>query len=374
MKSRYSIPQVIYKNIHIIPKNLMKTGSFEFKKNKNCENKINLFNINPKKKRANSNDRTYCDFNQFENKFDDLEIIDYNVSYRNKSSIGNILTLKSTEKDDIEKVFNNFKTIKIQKKNSDKKNVSMENIFNNYNKVNSKSRFSKSKLKKKDSKNSIINLLKKTHILEQNSNKLNKISMKNLKLNTFNNENKYNDKNINNQSFSRFTDAIMKKNNISNTMNVETKNRDSFIYIKKNNLGYSKLHHNKSKNKSFINSTAFSTTFDNNQKNKIQNSINNIDISEFKLEEEQENEQNNSLTDIIDENDDTEEANINKINKSYICKYKNIEQIEKKIENENIINRIINMNIKKKPLNNNDNLTNILSTATFGQLETQKKD
>jgi hypothetical protein len=32
------------------------------------------------------------------------------------------------------------------------------------------------------------------------------------------------------------------------------------------------------------------------------------------------------------------------------------------------------MNIKKKPLNNNDNLTNILSTATFGQLETQKKD
>ena len=231
MKSRYSIPQVIYKNIHIIPKNLMKTGSFEFKKNKNCENKINLFNINPKKKRANSNDRTYCDFNQFENKFDDLEIIDYNVSYRNKSSIGNILTLKSTEKDDIEKVFNNFKTIKIQKKNSDKKNVSMENIFNNYNKVNSKSRFSKSKLKKKDSKYCIINLLKKTHILEQNSNKLNKISMKNLKLNTFNNENKYNDKNINNQSFSRFTDAIMKKNNISNTMNVETKNRDSFIYI-----------------------------------------------------------------------------------------------------------------------------------------------
>ena len=359
----------------------MKTGSFELKNNNICENKINLFNINEKSKRANSNDKTYSDFNEINDKFDELEIIDYNVSYRNKSSISNILSLKSTEKDDIKKVFNNIHEMRIRKKNSDKKNLSMKNIFNHSKNSNvNKSFSSKSKLKKKDIKNAIINLIKKSNISEKKSLRLSKIKMKNLKLNTFNNENKYNDKNINNQSFSRFTDAIMKKNNISNTMNVETKNRDSFIYIKKNNLGYSKLHHNKSKNKSFINSTAFSTTFDNNQKNKIQNSINNIDISEFKLEEEQENEQNNSLTDIIDE-DDTEEANINKINKSYICKYKNIEQIEKKIENENIINRIINMNIKKKlqiikniDKNKDDNLTNILSTATFGLLETQKKD
>ena len=370
----------------------MKTGSFELKNNNICENKINLFNINEKSKRANSNDKTYSDFNEIDDKFDELEIIDYNVSYRNKSSISNILSLKSTEKDDIKKVFNNIHEMRIRKKNSDKKNLSMKNIFNHSKNSNvNKSFSSKSKLKKKDIKNAIINLIKKSNISEKKSLRLSKIKMKNLKLNTFNNENKYNDKNINNQSFCESNNKMMnknntlnknKENNISNTMNVEAKNRKSFVYIKKNNLCSSKIASNKSKNKSYINSTAFSTTLDNNQKiNDIQNSINNINISEFRLEEDQENDINNSLTDIIDENDDNEEVNINKINKSYIGKYKNMEQIEKKIENENIINRIINMNIKKKlqiikniDKNKDDNLTNILSTATFGLLETQKKD
>ena len=82
-----------------------------------------------------------------------------------------------------------------------------------------------------------------------------------------------------------------------------------------------------------------------------------------------------------------EEENINKINISYIGKYKTIGQIEKKIESENMIKRIINNNLKKKINNmkhrqdNKENLlynegdieTNVLNTATFGSLETEKK-
>ena len=54
------------------------------------------------------------------------------------------------------------------------------------------------------------------------------------------------------------------------------------------------------------------------------------------------------MENINDENDITEEenrSNINKINISYIGKYKTIEQIEKKIEGENAINRIIINNL-----------------------------
>ena len=56
----------------------------------------------------------------------------------------------------------------------------------------------------------------------------------------------------------------------------------------------------------------------------------------------------------IDENEDNEEDNINKINVSYIGKYKTIEQIEKNIETQKVINMIINNKtfIKKKDTKN----------------------
>ena len=82
----------------------------------------------------------------------------------------------------------------------------------------------------------------------------------------------------------------------------------------------------------------------------------------------------------IDENEDNEEDNINKINVSYIGKYKTIEQIEKNIETQKVINMIINNNINKKGNKNNyfnrnnmQILSEILSTAKFGELETVKK-
>ena len=65
---------------------------------------------------------------------------------------------------------------------------------------------------------------------------------------------------------------------------------------------------------------------------------------------------------------------------SYVGKYKTIKQIEHKIENAKAINRIIKNNIKKKfnistDINNNkeDYFSNILNTATFGLLKTEKK-
>ena len=105
-----------------------------------------------------------------------------------------------------------------------------------------------------------------------------------------------------------------------------------------------------------------------------------MNISEFRIDDNKENDDENI-------NDNTEEENTNKINISYIGKYKTIEQIEKKIESENIVKRIINNNLYKKNnnmkfrQNNNYNSlynegdidTNVLNTATFGSLETEKK-
>ena len=95
MKSRYSIPIVLSKNIHIIPKNLMKNGSFELKKNQNFNDQdINICNYNEKKRRSKSNKNTYSCFNNVDNNnnYDELEIIDSNIFLRNKSSISTILS------------------------------------------------------------------------------------------------------------------------------------------------------------------------------------------------------------------------------------------------------------------------------------------
>ena len=65
---------------------------------------------------------------------------------------------------------------------------------------------------------------------------------------------------------------------------------------------------------------------------------------------------------------------------SHNSKFKTIEQIEKKIKCENVINRIINHNINKKANiyknrqnNNEERNSSVLNTATFGLMETEKK-
>ena len=383
MKSRYSIPISISKNIHIIPKNLMKNGSFEFKKSHNfIDQNINIYDFDERKRRAKSNKNTFSCFNNVDNNYDELEIIDGNISLRNKSSISTILSLKQTEKDDIIKGFNNFKKKKmINKKPKKKKNMSTKNIFDNLKNLNdyksNLNRYStKSILNKKNSKNNSTNNSKKSNISSKN-NKSSITKMKNSKLNAFNNESnqklKINVSCINNNSFSKYDDKMLntiniinstKENNISTNKNTDSENRDlknitfgqtkpykipsEFVYIKKNNLCYSNSYNIKSKNKSHINSTSFSTTLDKKENAQIQKAINNINISEFRLEEDKESSKDNSITDINDENDDIEEDNINQIRVSYFGKYKTIKQIEKKIENDIIINRIINNNIKKK--------------------------
>ena len=99
--------------------------------------------------------------------------------------------------------------------------------------------------------------------------------------------------------------------------------------------------------KSYFNSTSFSTTAGEKEINPIQKAINDINISEFRIEEDKESD-NNSNTDIPEENDNINQEKINKINISYVGKYKTIKQIENNIEHIKAINRIIKNNIKKK--------------------------
>jgi len=163
-----------------------------------------------------------------------------------------------------------------------------------------------------------------------------------------------------------------------------------FVYIKKNNLCYSNSYN--SKNESHLNSNSLSRTLNSKiEENCIQKAINDVNISEFRIAEEKDSfDEKNSMENINDENDITEEENrinINKINISYIGKYKTIEQIEKKIEGENAINRIIINNLKKKVPNlkicqnnkiklipnNQEIYSKFLDTATFDLKETEKK-
>ena len=106
VKSRYSIPKVITKNINIIPKNLMKNGSFEFSKKNFYDKKMSIFNNYQKKKRANSKTNALSFFDEFDNDYNDLEVVDNNILPRNKSNISAILSLKPTQKDDIMIGFN----------------------------------------------------------------------------------------------------------------------------------------------------------------------------------------------------------------------------------------------------------------------------
>lgn len=335
--------------------------------------------------------------NDFKINFNKLEVIRPNLSNRNKSSISTIISLKQTEKDDIIKGFNNFKK-KVENKNINKKKIiSTKNIFKNSNDSDTQI-----KNVKKLSKNKKLKYLNLKHNSSNISNKINKQSNLNLKNLTFNNKNKQktqiNTSNINNISFSKYNDDKMIKtinitnlnnevNNIKTDSDIQNssiitfgKNQfykipSNFVYIKKNNICYSNSNNIKSKNKSYYNSTTFSTNME--KYYPIQKEINSINISEFRLEED---EKNNSIVDFIDEGQDIDEKKINKINVSYISRYKTIEQIEKKIQSTNIINRIINNNINKKILkskdikiNKDENDITILNTATFGLMETEKK-
>ena len=410
VKSRYSIPKVITKNINIIPKNLMKNGSFEFSKKNFYDKKMSIFNNYQKKKRANSKTNTYSFFNEFDNDYNELEIVDNNIVPRNKSNISAILSLKPTQKDDIMIGFNNYKRTKLKnKKSNKKKNIDVKNIFINKkilkeNNLKPKSFSSKHQLKEKNEKYNSLIISKKSSKSNKNSNRANSIKIKNIKLRDFNNEKKQkikiNISCINNNSFSKYDDKMIisnitsnKENNININTDSENKNirnitlgqenhfkiSSKFVYIKKNNICYSNSNLNKSKNKSNFNSTSFSTTAGEKEVNPIQKAINDINISEFRIEEDKESD-NNSNTDIPEENDDINEEKINKINVSYVGKYKTIKQIENKIENAKAINRIIKNNIKRKfnistDINNNkgDYFSNILNTATFGLLKTEKK-
>ena len=407
MQKRYSIPKVVSKNIHIIPKNLMKNGSFEFQNRYHFDN--NILNNNLRKRRANSNKHNQSNFSDYINNCNNCKIMKTKISNRNTSNISNIISLKKTEIDEIMRGFNNFKKMNSLNKNSNKKKkMSLKKIKNytknsNKQKTNSHNSSINKRLKNQNSKYNSASIQNSLNI----SNKNNKCDEKN---NTFNDGNKQknniNCSYINKQYFSKYNEDKMNnticilnsnKENFSSNIyinyeNIQTKTINfgknksykipsEFVYIKKNNICYSNNNSNKSKNKSNNNSTAFSTGIEKQNKiNQIQKSIDNINISEFRIEEDKESDINNSMTDVLDENNGVDEENITKINCSYIAKYKTIGQIEKKIENENAINRIINNNINKinylKEIKNTREEYNsdILNTATFGLLETEKQN
>ena len=389
----------------------MKNGSFEFSKKNFYDKKLSIFNNYQKKKRTNSKTNALSFFDEFDNDYNELEIVDNNIVPRNKSNISAILSLKPTQKDDIMIGFNNYKRTKLKnKKSNKKKNIDVKNIFINKkilkeNNLKPKSFSTKHQLKEKNEKYNSLIISKKSSKSNKNSNRANSIKVKNIKLRDFNNEKKQkikiNISCINNNSFSKYDDKMIisninsnKENNININTDSENKNirnitlgqenpfkiSSKFVYIKKNNICYSNSNLNKSKNKSNFYSTSFSTTAGEKEVNPIQKAINDINISEFRIEEDKESD-NNSNTDIPEENDDINEEKINKINVSYVGKYKTIKQIENKIENAKAINRIIKNNIKRKfnistDINNNkgDYFSNILNTATFGLLKTEKKD
>ena len=393
----------------------MKNGSFEFNKNNFYDKKMNIFNNYQNNKRSKSKINNDPFFNELDNNYDDLEIIDSNISQRNQSNISAILSLKPTQKDEIIIGFNNFKKMKMKnKKSKKKKKIDMNNIFNNKkitkaNNILSKSFSSKHNLKEKNQKYNSVIISKKLSKSNKDSNSSNNIKIKNIKLKNINNEKKQkikiNTSFINNNVFSKYDNKMMnmisdiksyKENNIKENINSNSENKNDrsitfgennpykipskFVYIKKNNICYSNSNFIKSQHKSYFNSTSFSTTAGEKEINPIQKAINDINISEFRIEEDKESD-NNSNTDIPEENDNINQEKINKINISYVGKYKTIKQIENNIEHIKAINRIIKNNIKKKvnlskEINNNkeDYFSNILNTATFGLLKTEKKD
>ena len=393
----------------------MKNGSFEFNKNNFYDKKMNIFNNYQNNKSSKSKINNDSFFNELDNNYDDLEIIDSNISQRNQSNISAILSLKPTQKDEIIIGFNNFKKMKMKnKKSKKKKKIDMNNIFNNKkitkaNNILSKSFSSKHNLKEKNQKYNSVIISKKLSKSNKDSNSSNNIKIKNIKLKNINNEKKQkikiNTSFINNNVFSKYDNKMMnmisdiksyKENNIKENINSDSENKNDrsitfgennpykipskFVYIKKNNICYSNSNFIKSKHKPYFNSTSFSTTAGEKEINPIQKAINDINISEFRIEEDKESD-NNSNTDIPEENDNINQEKINKINISYVGKYKTIKQIENNIEHIKAINRIIKNNIKKKvniskEINNNkeDYFSNILNTATFGLLKTEKKD
>lgn len=415
----FSFPKAVAKNIHIIPKNLMKSGSFEIKNNI-FDNNINSFNNNIKR-RAHSNiiNQSFLDIfnnNNYENK-------GKNVNNRNQSNISSLLSLKQTEKDEIMKEYNIIKNKKIRTKPSNKKKINeTNNIFlsnNNYEASKKIFSIAKSKLSQKKAK---YNSAKISSIpissFKKNSNKSNNIRLKKSRLNIINNEKepkyKINNSFINNNPFTKYEQKsdriksiyINKNSSISTNAHSNSLNKtqsditfgtinsfkipSEFIYIKKNNLCYSNSYN--SKNESHLNCNSLSGNLNSKiEENCIQKAINDVNISEFRIAEEKDSfDEKNSMENINDENDITEEENrinINKINISYIGKYKTIGQIEKKIEGENAINRIIINNLKKKVPNlkicqnnkiklipNNQEINSkFLDTATFGLKETEKK-
>ena len=99
----------------------MKNGSFEFNKNNFYDKKMNIFNNYQNNKSSKSKINNDSFFNELDNNYDDLEIIDSNISQRNQSNISAILSLKPTQKDEIIIGFNNFKKMKMKNKKSKKK-------------------------------------------------------------------------------------------------------------------------------------------------------------------------------------------------------------------------------------------------------------
>ena len=390
----------------------MKNGSFELRNNNYLEDTSkDFFNKNNHKRRANSNISKYSSLNSF---YDKNPSNCEKINQRNQSHMATLLSLKQTEKEDIIKDFNDYNKKLLQnKKSSKKKNLNMKTISNN-----SKSKYksnkklptsNKLKLKDEYSNYNTEKIYNKSNNFNKNSNKTNNIKVKNIKLNTFNNDKKQkssiNINCINNNSNSKF-DIIHKTNksintnkeySISTNTNSNSYNKNiniitfgstqskkipsKFVYIKKNNLCYSNSNLNKSKNKIHFNINSLSNIINENIKeNSFQKAINDVNISEFYIDDNKENNDENI-------NDITEEENTNKINISYIGKYKTIEQIEKKIESENMVKRIINNNLHKKInnmkfsqnnkynslYNERDIDANVLNTATFGSLETEKK-
>ena len=387
----------------------MKNDSYELKKNNYGED---IISYNNKRTRAHSNVSSLSCFNKFIIKhIDNYQKNETNICYRNKNTMSSLLSLKQTEKDEIMKGINNLeKKIKQTKKVVQKKKFDMKNIFNNIKgsskkKIKAKSSSSsKSKLNYKNHKYNSTTLSNRSY--NKNSNKSNRL--KRPRLNTFNNQSKkkynINVSFINNSSFSKYDKMINTINNKysnkdyystninsnpdNNTSSIITfgnnqSNRISseYIYVKKNCLCFINSKLNKPKNSSYFNNDSFARTLDKNiNKNTIQKVINDVNISEFRVEEDKDSEDYNLCDDIYNINDTIEDENINKINVSHNSKFKTIEQIEKKIKCENVINRIINHNINKKTNiyknrqnNNEERNSSVLNTATFGLMETEKK-
>lgn len=393
----------------------MKNTSFLYNNEKN--EKDDSVYQNEEQKRSKSSELLNINFSDIDvysdkNYLDELQIIEPYITPRGQNSICKILSFKNEEtKEDINYII---------KKEKEKVNENNEkSIYNKYNipkfkykkkfennikKINKNSSISKI-LKKNDNslinkinynrtKNKTITKNKSSYKYKKKINNFNNVPIKTIKIrhqkymtnnNSFCKKEKENINNINisnsniensistnfnSENINKYSPNITFGNKQSpNMSNIKYKELPKeFVYIKKINK--------KNSNSSII--------------NKSKNKINIIDYNRFQIELNRikinDSYDVKNIKCIKKINYDVDENDNDKERISYVGKYKTFEQIEKKNENLNIINKIIHNNLNsssynsnsirikenenKLLLNNNDEQNyNNLKTATFYEID-----